>query len=83
MHESLSIYPEEREMVKVLVQHAAYVFQQFPTDTATKVQPNQKQQFLNMLPAEFDRHTYLAVDQKLNIQPKTAEKQIAVSPKQA
>jgi len=65
------------EMVKVLVQHAAHVFQQLPTDTAAKVQPNQKQQFLNMLPAEFDRQTYLAVAQKLNIQPKTAEKQIA------
>jgi len=65
------------EMVKVLVQHAAHVFQQLPTDTATKVQPNQKQQFLNMLPAEFDRQTYLTVAQKLNIQPKTAEKQIA------
>jgi len=65
------------EMVKVLVQHAAHVFQQLPTDTATKVQPNQKQQFLNMLPAEFDRQTYLAVAKKLNIQPKTAEKQIA------
>lgn len=65
------------EMVKVMVQHAAHIFQQLPTDTATKVQPNQKQQFLNMLPAEFDRQTYLAVAQKLNIQPKTAEKQIA------
>jgi hypothetical protein len=64
------------EMVKVLVQHAAHVFQQLPTDTAAKVQPNQKQQFLNMLSAEFNRQTYLAVSQKLNIQPKTAEKQI-------
>ena len=65
------------EMVKVLVQHAAHVFQQLPTDTATKVQPNQKQQFLNMLPSEFDRQTYLSVAQKLNIPAKTAEKQIA------
>ncbi len=65
------------EIVKVLVQHAAHVFQQLPTDTATKVQPNQKQQFLNMLPAEFDRQTYLSVAQKLNIPAKTAEKQIA------
>lgn len=31
---------------------------------------------LKMLPAEFDRQIYLAVAQKLNIQPKTAEKQI-------
>jgi len=65
------------EMVKVLVQHAAHVFQQLPTDTAAKVQPNQKQQFLNMLPIEFDRQTYLSVAQKLNIPAKTAEKQIA------
>ena len=65
------------EMVKVLVQHAAHVFQQLPTDTATKVQPNQKQQFLNMLPAEFDRQTYLSVADKLKIPAKTAEKQIA------
>jgi len=65
------------EMVKVLVQHAAHVFQQLPTDTAAKVQPNQKQQFLNMLPAEFDRQTYLAVAEKLKIPAKTAEKQIA------
>lgn len=65
------------EIVKVLVQHAAHVFQQLPTDTAAKVQPNQKQQFLNMLPSEFDRQTYLSVAQKLNIPAKTAEKQIA------
>ena len=65
------------EIVKVLVQHAAHVFQQLPTDTAAKVQPNQKQQFLNMLPAEFDRQTYLAVAEKLKIPAKTAEKQIA------
>jgi hypothetical protein len=65
------------EIVKVLVQHAAHVFQQLPTDTAAKVQPNQKQQFLNMLPVEFDRQTYLAVADKLKIPAKTAEKQIA------
>jgi hypothetical protein len=65
------------EIVKVLVQHAAHVFQQLPTDTAAKVQPNQKQQFLNMLPAEFDRQTYLSVADKLKIPAKTAEKQIA------
>lgn len=65
------------EIVKVLVQHAAHVFQQLPTDTATKVLPNQKQQFLNMLPAEFDRQTYLAVAEELKIPAKTAEKQIA------
>jgi len=33
------------EMVKVLVQHAAHVFQQLPTDTTAKVQPNQNNSF--------------------------------------
>ncbi len=65
------------DMVKILVQHAAHVFQQLPSDTAVKGKPNQKQQFLNLLPAEFDRQTYLAVALKLNIPAKTAEKQIA------
>ena len=65
------------DMVKVLVQHAAHVFQQLPSDTAAKGKPNQKQQFLNMLPAEFDRQTYLSVAEKLKIPAKTAEKQIA------
>ena len=65
------------EMVKVLVQHAAHVFQQLPSDTAAKGKPNQKQQFLNLLPDEFDRQTYLTVALKLNIPAKTAEKQIA------
>lgn len=65
------------EMVQVLVKHAAHVFQQLPTTTIAKAPPNQKQIFLNMLPAEFDRQLFLAVAQKLNIPVKTADKQIA------
>ena len=65
------------EIVKVLVLHAAYIFEQLPKDSAA-VQPlNHKRQLLDALPAEFDRQTYLAVAKNLNIPDKTAEKQIS------
>ena len=64
------------EIVKVLVLHAAYIFEQLPKDTATAQPLNHKRQLLDALPSEFDRQTYLAVAKNLNIPDKTAEKQI-------
>ena len=64
------------EIVKVLVLHAAYIFELLPKDNTT-IQPlNHKRQLLDALPSEFDRQTYLAVAKNLNIPDKTAEKQI-------
>lgn len=63
-------------MVKILIQHAAHVFQQLPNETATAPLKNQKQQFLDQLPQEFCRKEYLSVAQKLGIPDKTAEKHI-------
>ena len=63
-------------MVKILVQHAAQVFQQLPSEAVTTAPKNQKQQFLDELPQEFCRKDYLAVAQKLGIPDKTAEKHI-------
>jgi hypothetical protein len=63
-------------MVKILVQHAARVYQQLPTEAAKTLPPNQKQQFLNELPTEFSRKDYLAAAHKLGIPDKTAEKHI-------
>ena len=63
-------------MVKILVQHAANVFQQLPAEPVTAPPKNQKQQFLDELPQEFCRKDYLAVAQKLGIPDKTAEKHI-------
>lgn len=63
-------------MVKILVQHAAQVYQQLPTEAATALPPNQKQQFLDALPAEFSRQTYLNAAKLLGIPDKTAEKHI-------
>ena len=63
-------------MVKILVQHAAQVFQQLPSEAVTTAPKNQKQQFLDELPKEFCRKDYLTVANKLGIPDKTAEKHI-------
>jgi hypothetical protein len=63
-------------MVKILVQHAAKVFQQLPSEAVTTAPKNQKQQFLDELPKEFCRKDYLTVAHKLGIPDKTAEKHI-------
>ena len=65
------------ELVKILIQHAARVFNALPAETETHKQPNQKQQFLETLPPEFSRRDYIATAQSLNIPNKTAEKHIA------
>ncbi|MEN6355441.1 MAG: DUF3987 domain-containing protein [Bacteroidales bacterium] len=63
-------------MVKILVQHAAQVFQQLPSEAVVTAPKNQKQQFLDELPQEFCRKDYLTVAHKLGIPDKTAEKHI-------
>jgi len=49
------------EMVKVLVLHAAHIFELLSKDNTTPQPLNHKRQLLNTLPAEFDRQTYLSV----------------------
>ena len=63
-------------MVKILVLHAAQVFQQLPSEAVTTAPKNQKQQFLDELSKEFCRKDYLTVANKLGIPDKTAEKHI-------
>lgn len=67
-------------MARVLLQHTAKVFDSLPAaETATNGNAPTiiKQTFLDNLPPEFDRKTYLAVAEKLKIPPKTAEKYIS------
>lgn len=67
-------------MARVLLQHTAKVFGSLPaTETATNCNAPIiiKQTFLDNLPPEFDRKSYLAVAEKLKIPPKTAEKYIS------
>jgi len=65
------------EITYTLIQHAALIFQQLPTETPEHditVAPQQR--LLQALPQEFDRKAYLAAAKSLNTHDKTAEKQI-------
>ena len=67
-------------MARVLLQHTAKVFGSLPaTETTTNGNTPTviKQTFLDNLPPEFDRKTYLSVAEKLKIPAKTAEKYIS------
>lgn len=67
-------------MVNVLLQHTAKVFQTLPqqnSQSPSDYEPELlRRQFLDALPPEINRKTYLSVAQKLGIPPKTAENQI-------
>ena len=63
------------EILKVIVQHSAYVFRQLPVATQTK-NVNPKFVLFQALPAQFDRAKYLEVAAQLQIPESTAEKQI-------
>jgi nitrogenase subunit NifH len=65
------------EMVKILVQHAAKVFNDLPAEQKISKRENKKQLFLESLPPEFSRQVYINVAQTLEIPDKTAEKYIA------
>lgn len=66
-------------MARVLLQHTAKVFGSLPTteSNAPNGQTVIRQTFLDNLPPEFDRKTYLSVAEKLKIPAKTAEKYIS------
>jgi hypothetical protein len=70
-------YHTAMEIAKVLNVHASMVYDQLPTNKTTVKLPNLKQQFYDKLPDTFNRQTYLDCSAKLDIVPKTAEKQIA------
>ncbi len=67
------------EILKVLLQHASFVFRQLPHATAnTQAQSNNpKMALFQALPAQFDRAKYLEIATQLQIPESTANKQIA------
>ena len=65
------------EMVKILVQHAAKVFDALPTDTAPPPTNNPKLALLQALPQQFDRAKYMEIAKQIDIPESTADKQIA------
>lgn len=61
------------EICKVLVKHASKVFSELPEDKPLPRRKNQKEKFLDALPASFNRQKYLAIGSSLSIPDKTAE----------
>jgi hypothetical protein len=66
------------EILKVLLQHAAFVFKQLPQATVNPTQNNNPKMVLfQALPAQFDRTKYIEIAAQLQIPESTADKQIA------
>ena len=64
------------EIVKVLLQHAAFVFRQLPAATSQQTN-NPKMALFQALPDQFDRTKYIEMAKQLQIPESTADKQIA------
>ena len=64
------------EIVKVLLQHAAYVFRQLSQATTTIQIANPKMILFQALPTQFDRAKYNEIATQLQIPQSTANKQI-------
>ena len=64
------------EILKVLLQHAAFVFRQLPQTTTTLQNTNPKMILLQALPSQFDLAKYNEITSKLQIPESTANKQI-------
>jgi hypothetical protein len=62
------------EMVKILVQHAATVFNALPAEQETPPTNNPRMALFQALPAQFDKQTYIAVATQLQIPESTANK---------
>ena len=65
------------EIVKVLLQHAAFVFRQLPQATTATQTANPKMTLFQALPPQFDRSKYIEIATQLQIPESTADKQIA------
>ena len=61
------------EMVRVLVKHASKVFSELPQDAPMPKRKNQKERYLDALPASFNRQVYLRIAASMSIPDKTAE----------
>lgn len=60
-------------IIEVLLKHSSYVFTQIAEQTHQPKPKKRKELFLEQLPHEFNRQTYVAIAQSLNIPDKTAQ----------
>jgi len=65
------------EILKVLLQHATFVFRHLPQATTTAQTTNPKMILFQALPSQFDRAKYIEIAIQLQIPESTADKQIA------
>lgn len=61
------------EIIRVLVQHASKVFSELPEESPLPKRKNQREKFLEALPASFNRQDYLKIAVSMTIPEKTAE----------
>jgi hypothetical protein len=62
------------ELVRILIQHAAKVYESLPAIGAQPIQPDRRQQFFEALPEQFDHKKSMEVAMKLQIPESTADK---------
>ena len=62
------------EMVKILIQHAAKVFNALPSEQETPQTNNPRMTLFQSLPSQFDKQTYITLATQLQIPESTANK---------
>ena len=61
------------DMISILVKHASKVFTELPAEPQMPKRKNQKEKYLDLLPASFNRQDYLRIAASRSIPDKTAE----------
>jgi Protein of unknown function (DUF3987)/VirE N-terminal domain len=64
------------DMITVLVKHSSYVYSQVAQETYKPKPKHKKEKFLESLPAQFNRQTYVATALSLGITDKSAQRYI-------
>jgi len=62
------------EIVKILIQHAAKVFNALPAEQVSPTTNNPRMSLYQSLPSQFDKQTYIALATRLQIPESTANK---------
>jgi len=65
------------DMITILVKHSSYVYSQIAQETYKPKPKHKKEQFLENLPYNFNRQTYVAVAKSLDITDKSAQRYIS------
>ncbi|GHV68779.1 hypothetical protein FACS1894199_16520 [Bacteroidia bacterium] len=63
-------------IVKLLIQHAAQIYQRLPAEIAATAKPNPRQHFLEALPDEFTYKIFISTAATMSIQERTAKRYI-------